>query len=139
MSVLSVKVEPRPLGKLPFGALLALPLAMLPLGAWLVESDMMVLAKCSFKVLIGIPCMGCGATRATLNLLHGDVFEALSFSPMMVFVYFALLIWGIGSVVSYSTGKRLKVEAANWLAWSVRSALIATPFLNWFYLIARQI
>ena len=139
MSLMSVKVEPRPLGSIPLGAILALPLALLPLGAWLVESDLMMLAKCSFKLTFGLPCMGCGATRATLNLLHGDILEAFSFSPMIVMIYLTGLVWGLCSVVSYTLGSRLDVRMANWLTWTIRGLLIVTPFANWFYLMAYQI
>lgn len=49
---------------------------------------------------LGIPCPGCGLTRATIALLRGDVAEALRFHPL-VFVALPILaglavssLWG---------------------------------------------
>lgn len=37
---------------------------------------------CLFKTFFGIPCPGCGMTRAYLSLLHLDFAAAFSFHPM---------------------------------------------------------
>ncbi len=121
------------------GAIMALPLLLLPFGGWLVESGSLMLARCTFKSLLGIPCMGCGATRATLNLLHGDMGEAFYFSPMIVIAYTALALWGLVSLWLYIRGKQLHFSMRPWMTWAVRGSLLAVPFLNWFYLIGRGI
>ena len=139
MGTLNIRIGPRPLGQWPLGALLAMPLALLPFGAWLVESGSMVLARCTFKSMLGIPCMGCGCTRATLNLLHGDIAEAFLFSPMIVIVYYGVLVWGIISFLLYVTGKRLEVEMSSWLTWTIRALFVSIPFVNWFYLMAQDL
>jgi hypothetical protein len=38
---------------------------------------------CPLAGTFGIPCPGCGLTRATLALLHGDVHAALRFHPLV--------------------------------------------------------
>jgi hypothetical protein len=38
---------------------------------------------CPLAGTFGIPCPGCGLTRATLALLHGDVRAALHFHPLV--------------------------------------------------------
>ena len=38
---------------------------------------------CPLALFAGIPCPGCGLTRATLALLHGDVHTALRFHPLV--------------------------------------------------------
>ena len=38
---------------------------------------------CPLAGSVGIPCPGCGLTRATLALLHGDVRTALHFHPLV--------------------------------------------------------
>ncbi len=40
------------------------------------------LPLCPFAFLSGIPCPGCGLTRAGLCLLHGDVQGAVALSPL---------------------------------------------------------
>lgn len=49
---------------------------------------------CPMASSFGVPCPGCGLTRATLALLHGDVHTALHFHPLVwlltpLFVLFA--------------------------------------------------
>ena len=38
---------------------------------------------CPMASSFGVPCPGCGLTRASLALLHGDVREALHFHPLV--------------------------------------------------------
>lgn len=40
---------------------------------------------CPSKLLYGLPCPGCGITRATLMALHGDIIKALAFNPNCLF------------------------------------------------------
>lgn len=37
---------------------------------------------CPTAFFLGVPCPGCGLTRATLALLHGDLAAALHFHPL---------------------------------------------------------
>jgi hypothetical protein len=37
---------------------------------------------CPFKVLTGLPCPGCGLTRSSVTLLHGDLGTSLYFHPL---------------------------------------------------------
>jgi hypothetical protein len=41
------------------------------------------LPLCPSAALLGVPCPGCGLTRATLALLHGDLGTALRFHPLV--------------------------------------------------------
>lgn len=41
---------------------------------------------CPFALLTRHPCPGCGLTRATLALLHGDVASAVHFHPLVFVV-----------------------------------------------------
>ncbi len=36
---------------------------------------------CPFRALTGLPCPGCGMTRAWISLLHGDLSAAFRFHP----------------------------------------------------------
>jgi hypothetical protein len=38
---------------------------------------------CPMAASLGVPCPGCGLTRATLALLHGDIAGALHFHPLV--------------------------------------------------------
>lgn len=37
---------------------------------------------CLVKLLFHVPCPGCGMTRATLRLFHGDVLGSLAYHPV---------------------------------------------------------
>ena len=41
-----------------------------------------VLFGCTYKKLLGIPCPGCGMTRAWLCLLKGDIVNAFRWHPL---------------------------------------------------------
>lgn len=51
--------------------------ALAPL-AWLTAGP----SFCPFKVVTGLPCPGCGLTRATVALLHGDLATSFHFHPL---------------------------------------------------------
>jgi hypothetical protein len=51
---------------------------------------------CPTALFLGIPCPGCGLTRATLALLHGDIAAALHFHPL-VFVLVPLFAYALAS------------------------------------------
>ncbi|WP_159443181.1 DUF2752 domain-containing protein [Pilibacter termitis] len=48
---------------------------------------------CVFKRTLGIPCLGCGMTRAYLALLHGEVSTAFFFHPLFWLVPILLLLF----------------------------------------------
>jgi hypothetical protein len=67
-----------PLGhKLVRLAVLGLPLVALIVVFWL------DLVACPFKAMSGIPCPGCGLTRATFSMLAGDLRTALHYNPFV--------------------------------------------------------
>ena len=71
--------------------LLALPLVVSPIFE---------LPTCPSATLFGVPCPGCGLTRATLALLHGDVVAAWRLHPLVFLlspIYFGLL-----ALIAYS-------------------------------------
>ncbi len=62
---------------------------------------------CVFRRVTGLECPGCGMTRATYALLHGDVKKAFGFNPVgMVLVPLGLIALGI-EVIGWVRGKRL--------------------------------
>lgn len=48
--------------------------------------------ECVFKRITGIPCVGCGSTRAISYLLKGNVLDALYYNPVTVLLAFGFII-----------------------------------------------
>ncbi|HVF42774.1 MAG TPA: DUF2752 domain-containing protein [Pyrinomonadaceae bacterium] len=49
---------------------------------------------CPFRALTGLPCPGCGMTRAFCALGHGDLSAAFGYNPLAPFVFAAaLVVW----------------------------------------------
>jgi len=47
---------------------------------------------CPFKAITGIPCPGCGMTRAMTSLIQGDFFNAALLNPFSFFLIFMLIL-----------------------------------------------
>ena len=53
---------------------------------------------CPSKVFLGIPCPGCGITRACLSALQFDFIAAFEYNPLWVTLPFALIAYVVLSV-----------------------------------------
>jgi Protein of unknown function (DUF2752) len=85
-------------------AFLQVSLAVLGLPAW----------QCPFFHLTGIPCPGCGLTRATLLLLHGDWRQSLALHAFAPLFLFALLILAFVSFLPAEASERVGTNI-EWL------------------------
>lgn len=55
-----------------------------------------VRAVCIYRLTLGLPCPGCGLTRATVHLLHGDLTTSLRLHPFGVLLALeAAVLWTI--------------------------------------------
>ena len=100
---------------------------MLALGG---ASALLILSQlpfCPMAGVLGVPCPGCGLTRATLAALHGDLRGAFRLHPL-VFILTPLFFWSVAAAaLSYVRGPRLASEPKLWL--SSRSATILASAL----------
>lgn len=131
---MEVYIRDRELGELPLGAFLMLPLFGLPLGGWLLEHGHTDFGTCGMKAAFDVPCLSCGATRGTLRLFHGDILGAIGFQPMMMTIYFSLLLWGAISLWGVLADRRLVVHLSDFEDVIFKVVIVAIPALNWFYL-----
>lgn len=91
-------------------------------GAWVAGLALLFavgVPVCPFAVITRHPCPGCGLTRATLALLHGDVGEALRLHPLSIVVSPLLAgVLGYGAVGYVRRGRWPGVGGAaeRWIA-----------------------
>ncbi|MDQ7821485.1 MAG: DUF2752 domain-containing protein [Candidatus Eremiobacteraeota bacterium] len=59
--------------------------------SFLIPSGFFKHTLCTFKVLTGLPCPGCGISRSILQISHGHFIKAFRFNPMGFPVYLFLI------------------------------------------------
>jgi len=119
----------RQLGLL-WGAVAAALVALSPLAPRFAAT----LPPCLFKLLTGLPCPSCGATRAALDLARFDPAAAFAVSPLAAGGW-TLLIAG-GLVAGVASLARFEVpEPPNDLPRPLRWIVIGALLANWAYLI----
>lgn len=84
-------------------------------------------SACFFKSVYGVPCPGCGMSRALLALAGGDIALAFSFHPLVPLVPFIGLVTLFRNIapfrVMYNSGIFWVACAACFVAvWAVRMA-----------------
>ncbi len=60
---------------------------------------------CPMYAILGIPCPGCGMTRATHALLEGRVAESLYYNPLAIPVDLFIVVYAIWYTVDVVQGK----------------------------------
>ena len=68
---------------------------------------------CLFKNITGIPCPGCGMTRAFLFLGHGKIYEATMLNPSSLLAFTIIIFLWINKAVYIATGKEVKVHLTH--------------------------
>ncbi len=136
---MDVHLDDRQPGEVPWGALAMATLTALPLGAWLVARGWLDFGTCGLKELAGLPCMMCGATRATLELLRGDLLGALAFQPMTIVTYVFIVLWGLGSLAALASDRAVRWTFSERDLDVIKVAVVVLPLANWAYLIGAGI
>jgi hypothetical protein len=97
-------LESRREGLIIFGAgALHLGLSLAGLPAW----------NCPIRAVTGLPCPGCGLTRATMQFVRGDFagsFQTHAFAPIFLFT---LLLMGIALVLPKSKRNNMIMKVAH--------------------------
>ena len=83
---------------------------------------------CPFKALTGIPCPGCGMTRAILSITKGDFHGAFSYNPFSFFLLFMVVI----SVVPGKQAEKLPSIAPIVMNYFFIVVLV-TILIYWFF------
>lgn len=75
--------------------------------------------QCAFHSLTGLQCPGCGATRALHSLLHGHVWQAFLFNPLL-FLAAPFLVAGL---VAHYRGRPF--WSGRWSGWCACAVVVA--------------
>ena len=119
----------RQLGLL-WGAVAVLLVGLSPLAERLTGN----LPACPIKVIIGMPCLSCGTTRAALALARLDMAAALTINPLAAAGWLALVGGGLIAGVLALVGR--PISEPTWhLSPGWRCLLVAVLVANWAYLI----
>ncbi|MCH5267793.1 MAG: DUF2752 domain-containing protein [Lachnospiraceae bacterium] len=63
---------------------------------------------CRMKQILGIPCPGCGGTRAILSLLHGKIFRAVYYNAFAVYSAVWYLLFFFTQTAQRISGGKLR-------------------------------
>jgi hypothetical protein len=129
-----MRVHARPSG-FPIGAALSGIGIVGGLGVRLLHLDRLPFPLCTFRAITGVPCMGCGSTRAIARLAGLDLVGALRVQPLMTVVALAIGLWGIVDVVLLARRRALRVECSAREMQVLGLALFVAALVNWAYLI----
>lgn len=87
---------------------------------------------CAWRGMTGIPCAGCGGTRAAVLLLQGDWWRAFVLNPGVVVGTMALVAVALyASAVIFFRLEPWRPRLHAWRWW-----LAAAVAANWLYLLA---
>jgi hypothetical protein len=117
--------------------------------AWLVWnsagliSGKLVPGVCMFKAITHIPCPSCGATRAIILFLHGDLVRSLLLNPLGALLFIALIVVPIWLLADLLLKKESLFRCYNRMENTLRKhiwisiPLIAIVLANWFWNISK--
>lgn len=87
---------------------------------------------CFFHKTTGLLCPGCGALRATHQLLHGHVAAAFCFNPMLV-VFLPLLLWfGAKYSLQQARNQPVTIDVRPLWLWLALGAVLVISVLRNF-------
>ncbi|HSH40045.1 MAG TPA: DUF2752 domain-containing protein [Chthoniobacterales bacterium] len=91
--------------------------------------------RCNFRALFGIPCFTCGATRAAVALLGGDLVHAWTWNPLATVTMLAIVLFDIYAfavLLLRAPRLRFALSGAKWL---LVALVVTAAGLNWAYLL----
>lgn len=89
-------------------------------------------SPCPFYALTGMPCPGCGGTRALMALGQGEVLTALSYNGFGLVVFFAAALLWIRWTYRRARGQAVPIASfSRTFAWAFFAATALWTVLRW--------
>lgn len=88
---------------------------------------------CLFKFFFGIPCAGCGLTRAFLFLGHGDIRQAVLLNPNSLIVFLFVILFFAHRLVFLVTGKKLNISLSKGETTVLCAGFVLLTATAWIY------
>jgi hypothetical protein len=82
---------------------------------------------CPFHIVTGLPCPGCGLTRAFVCLSHGQFVQSLHWHPIGWLVYGGFLVLWARAGLTWATGRPfapLSAKVSGRVSWTALAALL---------------
>ncbi|HHT91919.1 MAG TPA: DUF2752 domain-containing protein [Clostridiaceae bacterium] len=107
---------------------IAIP-AILVFGLYSLLANFFLPRYCPFVLLTGLPCAGCGMTRAAILLFKGRIVESLVMHPMILSFVFYAMAYALFKYVLFIDTKSLKsllvfILITTMVVYCVRMALV---------------
>ncbi len=80
---------------------------------WWFDPAKMNLPMCTFRALTGLECPGCGATRATHELLHGHLLAAWRYNALWVLLLPVAIYAGVSELRTLAGRRPLPGDLAR--------------------------
>ena len=90
---------------------------------------------CTFRQLVGLPCLTCGMTRAWVAMAHGHPGQGLGWNPLGVALFLATvgaLLYGIARSLG---APALRVERTPREGRVVSVVIVLTIAVNWTFVV----
>ena len=83
---------------------------------------------CLFRLMSGIPCAGCGMTRAFVAIGHGYPAAAIDYNPLSPIAWLWMVVWWLLAVIYLLRGLRVPTHPD----WLLKSGLVV--LVGWWTL-----
>ncbi|MGV8827724.1 MAG: DUF2752 domain-containing protein [Breznakibacter sp.] len=84
---------------------------------------------CIFHKVTGLPCPACGTTRATVMLIHGQIWEAISTNPLSLATTTIMLLAPLWIAFDLVTRKSSLLVAYRWMEQQLKQKRVAIPLV----------
>jgi Protein of unknown function (DUF2752) len=89
---------------------------------------------CTFHALTGLPCVTCGATRATIHFFHGQFAAAWNWNPLVFLTLCGIALFdAYAFVVLVTRAPRLRLMFSRLEKRVIRIAAICVVVCSWIY------